>query len=149
MRLSAFLVSLLIFSNMAIAQPGKISVEEAYSRSLANEVLLIDIRTPQEWRQSGAPASAYLLDMRSKSFVRELQVLMASHPEKPIALICATGGRSGYLSKRLEEFGVSGVIDVSEGMFGSAYGPGWLKRGLPVRQVDDPQMLDRPIQQNN
>ncbi len=143
MRLGALIASLLIFATAALAQPGRISVEEAYARSDAEEILLIDIRTPQEWGQSGAPAPAHLLDMKSKGFVRELQALMAQHPEKPIALICATGGRSEFVTKRLEEFGFSGVFDVSEGMFGSAQGPGWLKRGLPLRAADEQPLLNR------
>ena len=30
------------------------------------------------------------------------------------------------------------ILDVSEGMYGSSYGPGWLRSGLPVKNYDTP-----------
>ena len=56
--------------------------------------------------------------------------------QKPIALICATGGRSGQLLRALKRAGYTGYIDVSEGMLGSPLGAGWIARGLAVVDLE-------------
>jgi rhodanese-related sulfurtransferase len=56
---------------------------------------------------------------------------------KSIALICATGGRTGYVVSLLSKDGFKGVIDVSEGMVGNERGPGWIARGLPLVSANE------------
>ncbi|MFN3577604.1 MAG: rhodanese-like domain-containing protein [Tabrizicola sp.] len=104
---------------------------EAYRRAEAGEVLLVDIRTPEEWARTGSPAPAHRLDMRRQDFLAALSDLTGGDPARPIALICATGGRSARLARALEQAGFSKVFDVAEGMLGSSAGPGWIARGLP------------------
>ncbi|MCX8952452.1 rhodanese-like domain-containing protein, partial [Ruegeria sp. NA] len=41
------------------------------------------------------------------------------------------------LSNRLIEAGFTNIIDVPEGMLGSAAGPGWVRTGLPVRKYSE------------
>ena len=112
---------------------GTLSVAEAHRRAATGEVLLIDIRTPDEWRASGVPEGGYPLDIRREDFAVALQDLARRHPGTPVALICATGGRLARLAADLTEAGLTGVLDVPEGMHGSKAGPGWLAEGLPVR----------------
>ena len=50
----------------------------------------------------------------------------------PIALICRTGNRTSQAQQFLQAQGFTRVYNVREGMAGSAAGPGWLKRELPV-----------------
>ena len=38
--------------------------------------------------------------------------------------------------RSLRQAGYSGFIDVSEGMLGSARGPGWVATGLPVVNIE-------------
>jgi rhodanese-related sulfurtransferase len=104
---------------------------EAFRRAEAGEILLVDIRTPEEWTRTGSPAPAHRLDMRRKDFLAALSDLAGGDPARPIALICATGGRSARLARALEQAGFSQVFDVAEGMLGSSAGPGWIARGLP------------------
>ena len=113
------------------------SSEEAREAALAGEILLIDIRTPEEWKESGVADVAHTMDMRDKDFILNLLKLQQANPGKPLAMICRTGGRSGFVTKALTERGMTGLIDVAEGMHGSDAGPGWLKRSLPVRSPDD------------
>jgi len=40
--------------------------------------------------------------------------------------------RSARVSNQLIAAGFTYIIDVPEGMLGSAAGPGWLERGLPL-----------------
>ena len=110
-----------------------ISADAAYRRVLSGDLILIDIRRPDEWRATGSPAGAVQLDMRRDDFTDALRDVRAGAAGRTIALICARGVRSARLSNRLIEAGFVDVMNVSEGMFGSADGPGWIARGLPLQ----------------
>lgn len=105
---------------------------EALAAADAGTVLLVDIRRPDEWARTGIPRGAVPLDLRRDDFVAALTALADGDPARPVALICARGVRSDRAAARLAEAGFTHVADVPEGMLGSAAGPGWLGRGLPV-----------------
>ena len=86
---------------------------------------------PDEWAETGIATGAVTLDMRETDFVEQLDHLVGGDRTAAIALICARGVRSRKLAARLTAAGFSAVLDVSEGMLGSAAGPGWVARGLP------------------
>lgn len=139
----------LVLAAMALIWAGSawavdaISAAEARRAALAGEITLVDIRTPQEWQATGVPDVAHALDLHSDGFVDRLLVLYEAHPNRPMAVICATGGRSGYVTKALEQRGLSRLLDVPEGMAGSQHGPGWLARSLPVRAPVDAPVTDQ------
>ncbi len=109
--------------------------DEAYKLAQSGEITLIDIRRPDEWAATGIPAGAAPLDMRREDFITELSKLTADASDKPIVLICAGGVRSGRMRTALTEAGIPNVQDIPEGMHGSAAGPGWLARELPLDEV--------------
>ncbi|EEX10149.1 conserved hypothetical protein [Ruegeria lacuscaerulensis ITI-1157] len=111
---------------------GKLSVAQAQAGAASGDILLIDIRTPREWRATGIGRGAIPLDMRRDDFVPALDRLTGGDRSRPVALICARGIRSARLSNALTRAGFSNIIDVPEGMLGSAAGPGWIRAGLPV-----------------
>ena len=110
---------------------GTVTPDELFAAVLAGEVLLVDIRQPDEWRKSGVAIGAVAIDMRRPDFVQALSEARGGS-ERPVALICARGVRSRRVAQALEEAGIGPVIDVPEGMLGSTAGPGWIKMGLPV-----------------
>jgi rhodanese-related sulfurtransferase len=114
----------------ALAGPT-LDAETAFQRASAGEILLVDIRQPEEWAATGSPQAGHRLDLRRDDFLDVLSKL-AGDNSRPIALICARGGRSARLAQTLTEAGFTNIIDVSEGMLGSSAGPGWIARGLPV-----------------
>lgn len=116
---------------------GQLGVQDAHAGALAEDILLIDIRTPREWRATGVGEGAYPLDMRRDDFEQALSELVKGRHDAPIALICARGVRSARMSNRLTQAGFTNIIDVPEGMLGSAAGPGWVRSGLPVRDYDE------------
>jgi rhodanese-related sulfurtransferase len=130
--LQTLLAVLLLGAVTAAAQPATLSVSEAYEAATKGDIILVDIRTPEEWAETGIAEGAIALDMRTKSFVNSLLALRESYPDKQIAFICAVGGRSGYLNRFLFQNGFGNTADIPEGMLGSRAGPGWLKAGLPV-----------------
>ncbi|MCF6232731.1 MAG: rhodanese-like domain-containing protein [Rhodobacteraceae bacterium] len=104
----------------------------AYVAAQKGEIILIDIRRPDEWAETNVAEGAVGLDMRDKDFVSTLVSLRQANPDLPIALICRTGARTEYVTTTLAAQGFSGLVDVSEGMVGGRNGPGWLKVGLPT-----------------
>ncbi|MFQ6551795.1 rhodanese-like domain-containing protein [Aestuariibius insulae] len=119
-----------------ISRPAQAETEltppQAREAALAGEIVLVDIRRPDEWSATGVAEGAVPLDMRQDDFVERLR---AAASGRPVAVICAGGVRSRRVTERLSEAGVQNVIDVPEGMLGSRAGPGWIERGLPVVQV--------------
>lgn len=111
---------------------GTLSTPDAHQAAASGEVLLVDIRRPDEWSRTGVGAGAVPLDMRRADFTDALLVQTEGRTDMPVALICARGVRSRALSNRLRSAGFTNIIDVPEGMLGSGAGPGWLKRGLPT-----------------
>lgn len=105
---------------------------EAHKRAAEGALLLIDIRTPDEWAATGSGAGAARLDMRREDFIAALSELAGSNRDTPIALICAKGVRSARMANQLTAAGFTHIINIPEGMLGSGAGPGWIARGLPL-----------------
>ena len=95
------------------------------------EVLLVDVRRPDEWQATGIAEGAVPIDLRRSDFVDAVVAARASKSQ-PVVVICARGVRSRRMTRRLTKAGVLPIIDVPEGMLGSAAGPGWIRRGLPI-----------------
>ncbi|MEP1521013.1 rhodanese-like domain-containing protein [Ascidiaceihabitans sp.] len=113
-------------------QKGQLSVQQAHVAAKAGDIVLVDIRRPDEWAHTGVGAHAVPLDMRRKDFAQALLAYVNHDASHPVALICARGVRSRAMTARLTKAGFTNIIDVPEGMLGSGAGPGWLKSGLPV-----------------
>ena len=109
------------------------SAPDALAAADRGEIVLVDIRTRGEWKQTGLAKPALAISMHEAGFVRNLARALGGNRASPVALICATGGRSAHMQHILATAGFTNVIDVSEGMIGSGAGPGWLRRGLPIK----------------
>lgn len=117
------------------SSPRTMTAAEANAAAQSGEVVLVDIRTPEEWSETGIPAAAHAIDMYEgpQEFTRKLLVIAAGDPTRRIALICRTGNRSATLQAHLATSGFTNVVDVAEGVVGGRFGQGWLKHGLPTR----------------
>lgn len=107
---------------------------DAHAAARSGDLILIDIRRPDEWVGTGIPEHSTPLDMRRADFEEALLQITGGDTDRPVALICARGVRSDWLSARLVAAGFTAIRDVPEGMLGSRAGPGWLGRSLPVVQ---------------
>ena len=116
----------------AFARSDVISAQEAHDRLVARKLILVDIRTPEEWRETGVAPGAWLLDMRSKDFGAWMAATVDRNPDHAVAMICRTGNRTGRVAQWLRGNDLAGVLDVSEGMVGGRNGRGWIPSGLPV-----------------
>lgn len=97
---------------------------------LKKGVPLIDIRLPEEWRQTGVIKGSTKMTL----FGRNGRMVQSFLPRftkldknKPVILICKTGSRSKVASKFLaEKLGYKKIYNVKNGIFS------WLKEKLPV-----------------
>ncbi|MEI8397224.1 MAG: rhodanese-like domain-containing protein [Rhodospirillaceae bacterium] len=125
------------FSLPVSAADGRIAADEAYAAAGRGELLIIDVRTPAEWRDTGIPAGSKTAEFGSPAFVGAVADAVLSDKSHPIALICRSGNRSTKAKQALEASGFTHVLNISEGMAGSSAGPGWLKRALPISPCPD------------
>lgn len=113
------------------AGPG-LAAPEALELARSGRLTLVDIRRPEEWRQTGVAEGALRLDMRRPDFARALLEQVGGDRNAPIGLICRTGNRTTQMQRALLEQGFTRIYNIPEGMAGSGAGPGWIRRGLPV-----------------
>lgn len=111
---------------------GIISTTQAQTMNAQGKIILLDIRSPQEWKDTGLPSGAVPVTVHRRDFIEAVLKVTKGDRTRTIALICATGGRSAMARRFLAGQGFTSVIDVSEGMLGNHYGPGWIRRGQPV-----------------
>jgi rhodanese-related sulfurtransferase len=132
-RCIALLLPATLAAMPARAEPD-LSAPEAYAAASAGKVRLIDIRTPQEWRQTGVAPGAGRVDFYRgpEALLQSILQMTGGDRNAPIALICRTGNRTTQAQKYLQSLGFTQVFNVKEGMAGSIAGPGWLKRDLPL-----------------
>ena len=115
---------------------GKIMTPpQAHEAAKKKEIVFIDVRSPEEWAQTGIATTAHPVSMHRPGFLKKLNELVGGDKTKPVAMICRTGSRSGYLQKELVKYGYTNLISVAEGMLGGPNGKGWIPRGLPVKKV--------------
>ena len=100
--------------------------------------VLLDVRTQEEWDNSGRPDGdkiglrTYFLEIRrsaSFNFVQEFKNLNINQ-DKEILVICKSGERSQISAELLFKENYKS-INISDGFMGSQEGVGWQKNGLP------------------
>jgi rhodanese-related sulfurtransferase len=130
------LLTLLLIPCLASAAGMEMSAPDARDAASKGKIKLIDIRTPEEWRETGVAPGATRLNMNhpggGPGFTEELLKQTGGDKNAPVGLICRTGNRTTQVQRYLEAQGFTKVYNVKEGMAGSAAGPGWIKRGLPL-----------------
>lgn len=121
--------------------PGAtLSAPDAYARAQSGTLTLIDIRHPEEWRQTGVAPGALRIDMTNTQgeagFVERVTTEMGGKKTAPIGLLSLAGNRGANARQVLLKAGFTHVYNIKEGMQGSSAGPGWIARGLPVEACE-------------
>lgn len=125
-RLILLVSALLVSALLACGTPLRAEVTLVDSAALEQlrqrGVPVIDIRTPQEWHETGIIEGSHLLtffDTQGRYDVRAwLSGLAAiASPDEPVALICHSGGRSALVGQFLDaQLGFRRVHDVPGGI---------------------------------
>lgn len=115
------------------AQSARIwSARQAFEALEADALRLLDIRSHEEWSETGLARGAWPVSMHADRFPQRLFAARDLAGARPVGLICATGGRSRAVMGALRQSGYEGFVDISEGMLGSPAGRGWIATGLPI-----------------
>lgn len=132
----AAILSLAALPSAVMAQASSpLSAQDAHDMMASGELIVIDIRSRQEWLQSGLAEGAWPISLHEPDFGARLQAAQQAAGGAQIGLICATGGRTGHVMRALRQAGVSGFVDIPEGMMGAASGPGWIAARLPLTDL--------------
>ena len=134
--LAAGAVLLISLSGCAQESGPSVAAPDAWSQAQAGQLTLIDIRRPDEWKQTGVAKGALEINMAhpqgAAGFVKQVEAELGGDKHAPVGLICRTGNRTTQMQKVLTDAGFTNVVHIKEGMAGSGAGPGWLARGLPT-----------------
>ncbi|RDJ21006.1 rhodanese-like domain-containing protein [Bosea caraganae] len=106
-----------------------LSAREAYDGVRARKLILVDIRTPEEWTDTGVPKGALRFDAEASGFEVRLAGLRVDYPNKRIILIDRSGGQASSVQQKLAGRGWRDLAIVRAGMLGNG---GWLAERLPV-----------------
>lgn len=117
-----------------VEQPGGYSnINNAtLDKMLGEGVILVDIRRPEEWTQTGTVAGSHKITFFTKkginpNFVTEF--MQIAQPTDKVALICRTGNRTKAASKALaQQLGYKHVYNVQNGI------TSWIQQGRPVEK---------------
>ncbi len=118
--------------NSALAQglPAEMPVPKADLMVRKANGVLIDVRTPKEWAQTGVPATAHTVSIDDDDFVSRVDTITAGDKSRRIALICRSGSRSAKARDQLIGAGYENVTSVAGGISGPE---GWIDADLPLR----------------
>jgi rhodanese-related sulfurtransferase len=121
---------------------GAVTPREAHALRESGEAHIVDVRTPEEWRQVGHVPGAPLIAWPRGGGREELQAFVAAfrerfHPGDTLLLLCRSGVRSHYAAELLATVGFRNVYNVLEGFEGeNGEGRnGWRASGLPWQRA--------------
>ncbi|NVK17096.1 MAG: FKBP-type peptidyl-prolyl cis-trans isomerase [Methylocystaceae bacterium] len=119
-----------------VMAPAFQNIDNATLKELKSQgVKLVDVRTPQEWKDTGVIEGSYLLPFRmpngriNPKFVEDLSRIVK--PDEKVMLICRTGNRTRMASEGLSsQFGFTQIFNVKHGI------TDWLKGNNPIVKPD-------------
>lgn len=123
--------ALFIAACSAQAEVIQLSPVEANAKAQAGEILIVDVRTPGEWRDTGVAKGAELVTLQDPNFAAKVLALMEQNPGKDVAFICRTGNRSMAAARMLDKKTEAPIYNIQEGMVGRTSADGWIARDLP------------------
>jgi rhodanese-related sulfurtransferase len=100
----------------------RIDVDGLHERG--DELQILDVREQREWDEVHIPGSLHLPYHDIHGIPDELD------PDRPVAVICASGRRSVVAASMLQRYGRSDVIHVVEGGVGT-----WADRGYEANRA--------------
>ena len=133
MRLRLLLLSLALLLTAGVARAAEVprlGAAEAAALVEQGRAVLVDVREPTEWKDTGVAAPAALLAKSDFDGAKAAWApfLAQVDKDKTIVLYCRSGNRSGKVAEALA---AQGYKVVNAGAFKD-----WAAAGLPVRKVE-------------
>ncbi len=118
---SFFLTLLLTFGSLSAEELGELSNSDFVK--MQPEALVIDIRTEQEWQQTGTIPNSHKLQFFSaegkydtEEWIRQMEALK-TNPDQPVILVCRSGSRSSMVGNMLtKQLNMKNVYHLSNGI---------------------------------
>ena len=111
------------------AEPPKISSPDAARLVADGKAVLVDVREPAEWAETGVAKPAVLLPQSDfDGAQKQWKAFLASVGDKQIIFYCSHGIRAGKIAGKLAE---QGFKTASAGRLKD-----WTDAGLPVRNAN-------------
>lgn len=89
----------------------------------SSDAVMVDVRTPAEWKETGVISGAHLItyfDEKARplkaEFLSKLAVLTSNNKNKQVVVICRTGARSKFVAEVLDRSGYKAVYNYKDGM---------------------------------
>ncbi|AOS44139.1 Inner membrane protein YgaP [Lacunisphaera limnophila] len=131
-KLLPLIAMLSLFSSIFGAEVSTLTPAEAARLVAEGKAVLIDVREPSEWADTGVAAPAVLLPKSEfdEGQIGDWKAFLAQVGDKQIITYCRSGKRSGVVAQALA---AQGHKVANAGGF-----KGWQEAGLPVRKVTEP-----------
>ncbi len=131
MKRLAFLFILLAAILVAADKAPSLTPAEAAKLVAEGKAVLVDVREPSEWAETGVAAPAVLLSTTDfRHDAENWKDFLKTVGDKTIITYCLAGVRAGRIAGKLEE---RGYKTANAGRFED-----WKNAGLPVRKVAVP-----------
>ena len=108
------------------SQVRRVAPSEAAELVSSGKAVLVDVRHPDEWVDTGVAEPALLITLRDLGGPAGRE-LVDQHRDKEIIFYCLSGARS---ERAAEFFGQMGMRTANAGGIGE-----WVEAGLPLRAV--------------
>ncbi len=128
----AFLAAALGPARADVIVGDELSPPEAHRLAAAGLIILVDVRRPDEWLETGVPEHAHPLQMDHPLFFEKLEALVSARRGKPVVLICQAGVRTKALQQKMREIGYRDIAHVAGGVAGFGADKGWVGYKLPL-----------------
>jgi rhodanese-related sulfurtransferase len=113
-----------LFGRERTPAPGRVDARQAYEKLSADKrALIVDVREPSEWAETGVPQRALLIPLGQLD--RHIDQITKG---RPVYTICRSGNRSMVAAKKLARLGYTDVNSIDGGIIA------WIAAGLPVKK---------------
>ena len=129
-----------LFSSVSLSAAELINLTtDNVSKKLTQNALVIDIRTPQEWKSTGIIPGSHPVKFFDRSGKYDAELWLAAvkklqaSPDQEIILVCQSGGRSGKVGNFLtQKLNMSNISHLQNGI------SSWIKEKRPTEQTCPP-----------
>ena len=126
-RMKLLLLALCLFTSGLAAEVAQLTPQAAAKLVAEGKAVLVDVREPTEWAESGVAAPAVLLPKSEfdAGLIGDWKAFLAKTGDKEIITYCRSGKRAGVVAAELAK---QGHKVANAGGFKD-----WQAAGLPVR----------------
>jgi rhodanese-related sulfurtransferase len=115
---------------LVAAEVPKVTPAEAARLVADGKAVIVDVREPKEWKETGVAAPAVLLPKSDFDGDQKMWTdFLAKNKDKEVILYCRSGHRAGLVGEALA---AKGVKTANLGGFNE-----WSGAGMPVRKVEE------------